>query len=197
MTLVRSVYSNNLLHSRWLYCYMNNRYSVVPATALSEPSTNDQETETNSSQPKYFNISFVNSALLLGTVTGIKMFPMQSNPDRNWALIFLKTQLPKYISSENEDLTETSHTNESDLKFKKAWFSASNRVHVFNPKLVSALRDLKLGERLLVSGFLSYYQSSKLDGKISRQCCVTAQRIAHMGWSNDYQSDKNLEMTEI
>ncbi|CAH8634500.1 unnamed protein product [Schistosoma curassoni] len=187
MTFSRQMYSINLLRTGWLHYYVSNRYSVVPVTGLSEASVaGDQESETNSNKLKSLNFS-VNSVTLLGTVIGIKTFPMQKTPDRNWTLIFLKTQSPRYINAENKYLTETSDADEYDLKFKMVWYSTSNRVHVFSPKLVCALRDVKLGERLLVTGFLSYYQSPKPDGTTQRNCCVTAQRIAHMGWSSDYQ----------
>lgn len=192
MTFSRQMYSINLLRTSWLHYCVNNRYSVVPVTGLSESSVaGDQESETNYNKLKSLNFS-VNSVTLLGTVIGIKTFPMQKAPDRNWTLIFLKTQSPRFINAENKYLTGTSDTDEYDSKFKMVWCSTSNRVHVFSPKLVSALRDVKLGERLLVTGFLSYYQSPKPDGTAQRNCCVTAQRIAHMGWSNDYQSSENL-----
>ncbi|KAK4475646.1 hypothetical protein MN116_000916 [Schistosoma mekongi] len=194
MILCRTDFSHQLLRGRWLRFYQDSHFSVVsPAVSSSSPVTGYQVSDLTSDKSKSFNTSYVNSVLLLGTVMGIKMFPMQSNPDRNWALLFLRTRLPVFKKIEDKELTETPDTNEFEPKFKQIWLSSSNRVHVFSPKLVCSLRDVKLGERLLVSGFLSYYQSSKLDGKASRQCCVTAQRIAHMGWSYDYQHDNNLE----
>ncbi|XP_018653862.1 hypothetical protein Smp_022500 [Schistosoma mansoni] len=193
MTFSRQMNVINLLRTSWLHCYVKNRYSVAPVTALSESSvTSDQESETYSNKLKSLNFS-VNSVTLLGTVIGIQTFQMQKHPDRNWILIFLRTQSHRYVNPEDNHLTETSDTDEYDSKFKIAWNSTSNRVHVFSPKLVWALRDVKLGERLLVTGFLSCYRSRKPDGTTQRNCCVTAQRIAYMGWSNDYQSSENLE----
>ncbi|CAH8642424.1 unnamed protein product [Heterobilharzia americana] len=155
-------------------------------------SISDQDSDITTDKLKAFSASYINSVLLLGTVVGIKMFPMQNNPDRNWVLVFLRTRLSTFREAEYAQPTSITDINEPTVMFKKT-LSSSNRVHVFSPKLVNGLRDIKPGERLLVSGFLSYYQSSKLDGKTTKQCCVTAQRIAHMGWAPDYQVAKNSE----
>ncbi|CAH8613323.1 unnamed protein product [Heterobilharzia americana] len=156
------------------------RFSVDPYGATTKSlSVSDQDSDITTDKLKAFSASYINSVLLLGTVVGIKMFPMQNNPDRNWVLVFLRTRLSTFREAEYAQPTSITDINEPTVMFKKT-LSSSNRVHVFSPKLVNGLRDIKPGERLLVSGFLSYYQSSKLDGKTTKQCCVTAQRIAHM-----------------
>ncbi|CAH8869265.1 unnamed protein product [Trichobilharzia szidati] len=193
MALVRSVYSTRPFLIRWPFRCTYGQFSVVPHIASTESPNTDEEPDIPTDKLKVFSASYINSVLLLGTVMGLKMFPMQSNPDRNWALLFLKTRMSKLVPVLDTHPTDDTLPNDSSVTFRKIPLSSSNRIHVFSPKLVSGLRDIKPGERLLVSGFLSYYQSSKLDGKTNKQCCVTAQRIAHMGWSPDYQPDKTLE----
>ncbi|KER22319.1 hypothetical protein X801_04690 [Opisthorchis viverrini] len=127
----------------------------------------------------------MNSIHILGTVTGIRFYPMQNKPERDWAAIFVRTRTPKI---------STSPPDEAVL------VSTSNRVHVFDYRVMNIARHLKLGDRLFVSGFLSYYKqpladSAPVGAPVPKVCCVVAQRLVFMGSIPFAPTDANEEVS--
>ncbi|GAA52913.1 hypothetical protein CSKR_107157 [Clonorchis sinensis] len=127
----------------------------------------------------------INSVHILGTVAGIRFSPMQNKPEREWAVIFVRTRTPKI---------GTSSPDEAVL------MSTSNRVHVFDYRVMNTARHLKLGDRLFVSGFLSYYKqpladSAPVGAPVPKVCCVVAQRLVFMGSTPVVPTDANEELS--
>ncbi|KAF8564250.1 hypothetical protein P879_11310 [Paragonimus westermani] len=149
-------------------------------------SIEEQEAQDTSSTEKTVVKSYkvsqggdINTVSLLGTVIGVKFFPMQSKPEREWSVIFLHTRL---LRSGSPDSKEES----TSLGVSPSYSSTSSRVHVFDPRILAHARRVKTGDRLFVNGFLSYYTrpshaSYAADGRVPKLCAVVAQRMVFMG----------------
>ncbi|KAF7240247.1 hypothetical protein EG68_11129 [Paragonimus skrjabini miyazakii] len=149
-------------------------------------SVEEQETQDTLSTEKTIVKSYkvsqggdINTVNLLGTVIGVKFFPMQSKPEREWSVIFLHTRLLRPGSS---DSTEENTSSDAPPSYS----STSSRVHVFDPRILAHARRVKTGDRLFVNGFLSYYTrpshaSYAADGHVPKLCAVVAQRMVFMG----------------
>lgn len=132
---------------------------------------------------------------------------MQSQPNREWTQLFVRTRtainpavdsVPSDESSSDEEMTEHNDTDQSTREIR-THSTSSSRVHIFNPRIAANTKRLKLGDRVFVSGFLSYYNhplgNGDADGNVSfkstfdgvekhfhpRICAVIAQRLIFMG----------------
>ncbi|CAL8081725.1 unnamed protein product [Calicophoron daubneyi] len=132
----------------------------------------------------------INLAIILGTVAGVKIFPMQSRPERDWAVLFLRTRsLRANVSGQEIDSAlsseDTVSANTENSVPSQRYKSISARVHVFDPRILPSVKRLKLGDRLFVSGFLSYYSRPGTDENkekpLVNTCAVVARRLLFMG----------------
>lgn len=159
----------------------------------------------------------INTACILGTVIGIKFFPLPSKPERDWAALFIRTrsmrksQLYSDESASHKPVVNLIDAMETDntSPYIQPYSSTSVRVHVFDPRILHNARRALVGDRLFVSGFLSYYKhpaassTSSADsdsGKsVPKICALVAQRIVFMGSDpsedapSDYPRDVELE----
>ncbi|TPP61612.1 hypothetical protein FGIG_07828 [Fasciola gigantica] len=169
--------------------------------ATPEPETVTEDTEADKKLVKRYKINQggdINTVSLLGTVIGIKFFPMQSKPERDWAALFIRTRSMKKLSPEtNESAPHTpivdlaTAVDTSGSPFSRPYSSTSARVHVFDPRILHNARRAMVGDRLFVSGFLSYYKrpgtgdadsaGSDSGTFVPKICAVVAQRIVFMG----------------
>ncbi|CAH8428970.1 unnamed protein product [Dicrocoelium dendriticum] len=120
----------------------------------------------------------INSVQILGTNIGVRFFPMSSNPTREWGVMFVRTRMRRLR------FTPTDQSMEATENIK----TSSCRVHIFNPVVLARAKRLRLGDRVFITGYLSYYKRpSDLivpgDSHVPKICAVVAQRLIQMGYA--------------
>ncbi|BHF76219.1 hypothetical protein SprV_0501931700 [Sparganum proliferum] len=135
----------------------------------------------------------INRADLIGTVTELKLLARLSKPDSEWATLFLRTRIP--ILSTNDaldaDYTTPAPADSATLAYLPfRMVNYYNRVHVFDRRLLPLVRRTKPGDRIFVTGFISYYKptlsaSSPEAAKYRKIGAVVAERLILLGPSNE------------
>ncbi|KAH9281878.1 hypothetical protein ECG_05119 [Echinococcus granulosus] len=135
----------------------------------------------------------INRADILGTVTDLKMLDRLSQPEKQWATLFIRTCTP-VLSTPLEDAEcgefEVDETDKDDSRVTYHLRTYHNRVHVFHLRLLPLVKRLRPGDRVFVTGFLSYYKpsftSSPTDvAEVRKIGVVVAERLILLGSSEE------------
>lgn len=141
---------------------------------------------------------------------------MPSKPERDWAALFIRTRSMRKLqlypdeSASRKPVVSLIDAIETDTSsYMQPYSSTSVRVHVFDPRILHNARRALVGDRLFVSGFLSYYKHPAAGSTTSADsdsgksapkiCALVAQRIVFMGSDpsedapSDYPRDVELE----
>ena len=125
------------------------------------------------------------------------MLDRLSQPDKQWATLFVRTRIPM-LSAPIED------EEGLDLEFKGDEIDVDNyergrvgyhmrtyhnRVHVFDRRLLPLVKRLRPGDRVFVTGFLSYYKPSLTSSpagvaEVRKIGAVVAERLILLGSSD-------------
>ncbi|VDL97662.1 unnamed protein product [Schistocephalus solidus] len=142
----------------------------------------------------------INRADLIGTVTELKLLARLSKPDSEWATVFLRTRIPILSTNDALDADCTKVPDESamvtHLPFRMVNYH--NRVHVFDRRLLPLVRRTKPGDRIFVTGFVSYYKptlsaSSPEVAQGRKIGAVVAERLILLGPSNEPLSTASVQ----
>lgn len=115
-----------------------------------------------------------------------------SQPERQWATLFVRTRIPMYSTSgEDEIVANQGDYDDSDAMGGSIGFQMRtyhNRVHVFDRRLLPLVKRLRPGDRIFVTGFLSYYKpigtsSPSEVAKVRKIGAVVAERLILLGSS--------------
>nr|CDS25778.1 expressed protein [Hymenolepis microstoma] len=140
----------------------------------------------------------INRADILGTVTELKLLDRLSQPEKQWATLFIRTRVPLLSTSGNNHESPSSESQQypededlgnvgGTVGFQMRTYH--NRVHVFDRRLLPLVKRLKPGDRIFVTGFLSYYKptgtsSSPEVAKVRKIGAVVAERLILLGSSS-------------
>ncbi|VDM33784.1 unnamed protein product [Hydatigera taeniaeformis] len=145
----------------------------------------------------------INRADILGTVTDVKvrlqihvhymMLDRLSQPGRQWATLFVRTRIPVLSTPLDDEECFDSEVDENERDASRVTYllrTYHNRVHVFHLRLLPLVKRLRLGDRVFVTGFLSYYKpsftSSPIEvAKVRKIGAVVAERLILLGSSNE------------
>ncbi|KAM3183404.1 hypothetical protein ACTXT7_010413 [Hymenolepis weldensis] len=150
----------------------------------------------------------INRADILGTITELKLLDRLSQPEKQWATLFIRTRVPMFSTSNNDYKSSSSERQQchEDEDLENVGGSVGyqmrtyhNRVHVFDRRLLPLVKRLKPGDRIFATGFLSYYKptgtsSSPEVAKVRKIGAVVAERLILLGSSSthgDVEDDIN------
>lgn len=120
------------------------------------------------------------------------MLDRLSQPEKQWATLFVRTRTPVLSTPLNDEYSD-SEVDESDKDDSRVTYrlrTYHNRVHVFHLRLLPLVKRLRPGDRVFVTGFLSYYKpnftSSPTEvAKVRKIGVVVADRLILLGPSNE------------
>ncbi|VDK22789.1 unnamed protein product [Taenia asiatica] len=135
----------------------------------------------------------INRADILGTVTDLKMLDRLSQPEKQWATLFIRTRIPVLSTPLDDEEYSDSEVDESDKGDSRVTYHLRtyyNRVHVFHLRLLPLVKRLRPGDRVFVTGFLSYYKPSFTSSptevaNVRKIGVVVAERLILLGPSNE------------
>ncbi|KAL5104900.1 hypothetical protein TcWFU_003582 [Taenia crassiceps] len=142
----------------------------------------------------------INRADILGTVTDLKMLDRLSQPEKQWATLFIRTRTPVLSTPLDGEEYSDSEGDKSDRSVSRVTYhlrTYHNRVHVFHFRLLPLVKRLRPGDRVFVTGFLSYYKPSFTSSptevaKVRKIGAVVAERLILLG-SSDEIIDSGME----
>ncbi|VDD82526.1 unnamed protein product [Mesocestoides corti] len=128
----------------------------------------------------------INRANLLGTVAELKLLDRLSKPEQQWATMFVRTRIPILANSYSSDAVDTEESNSVEYRLCTYY----NRVHVFDRRLLPFVKRLRPGDRVFVTGFLSYYKPTLTSSppevaKVRKIGAVVAERLVLLGSSGE------------
>ncbi|VDN96754.1 unnamed protein product [Rodentolepis nana] len=149
----------------------------------------------------------INRADILGTITELKLLDRLSQPEKQWATLFVRTRVPLLStsidnheppSSESQQYPEAEDLGHVGGSIGFQMRTYHNRVHVFDRRLLPLVKRLKPGDRIFVTGFLSYYKptgtsSSPEVAKLRKIGAVVAERLILLG-SSSTQEDLEVDV---
>ncbi|KAM7536428.1 hypothetical protein Aperf_G00000088689 [Anoplocephala perfoliata] len=189
-----------------VFAFSSRRTFVTPLTEDVVPDITSDVTESRSPKvPKALstlNINEggnINRADILGTVTELKLLDRLSQPEKQWATLFVRTRIPMYSTS-GEDDPAADHDNYEDSDVVGGSINYQirtyyNRVHVFDRRLLPLVKRLKSGDRIFVTGFVSYYKPTGISSpaevaKVRKIGAVVAERLILLG-SSEHKEDES------
>ncbi len=81
-----------------------------------------------------------------------------SKPDQQWATLFVRSRTPMLRTDGGSPPSSPSDETEAEVTMRTC--TNHNRVHVFDRRLLPLIRRTRPGDRIFVTGFISYYKPS-------------------------------------
>ena len=126
------------------------------------------------------------------------MLDRLSQPEKRWATLFVRTRIPMLSANTEdvEDLEPALNDDEIDASdFERGQIGYHmrtyyNRVHVFDRRLLPLVKRLRPGDRVFVTGFLSYYKPTLTSSppgvaEVRKIGAVVAERLVLLGSSDE------------